>query len=594
MEYWTLRRHLTEVREAVGRHPMLVRMVDLAPRGFGLILRIAPDNTSLCCGLFDEGDGQGIFLSDSWQENLHESALTRRMNQVCRDARICSIDIVGRDRVARFELQTRDPFFKQITRYSLVGEFTGRIGNLLLLDADGIVLEQSRITTNNHPKASYVTPAAVSGAIDPINADDVTLTKILTAPASSWSDRLLGISPVFKRELVQRIANSCASDKASFQPSSIDIFRCLLEEAGDYNSPVFLYLDNGKMAALAAFRLTHLEEKGEVHEFMRVNDALTWLDTHVRRPGRLDAMRERARGGYARELKKREAIAGDQRQRIHEFEDAERLKHLGELIQVNLHEIAPRTPEITVHDWATDMDVVITLDPIRTANQNAQRYFHQYKKAKRGLSEAIRRLKEVSEDIAWLKEQIWYCETAENETSLESLIIRPGAKKQARSLSGNIAGKRKGGNAANGAVRDARKAKILPPLLEIDGCRYYVGRNGRQNDLVTFGVGRRGDLWAHANDVPGAHVVARRPGNTPTTEDEHRAAVLAAWFSFARGSGKVPVDVTDIANVKRIPGGGPGRVNYTHQHTVFVDPREALEWFPDGQPPEQQRSDCKK
>ena len=123
--------------------------------------------------------------------------------------------------------------------------------------------------------------------------------------------------------------------------------------------------------------------------------------------------------------------------------------------------------------------------------------------------------------------------------------------------------------------RELRQAKRLQPFLELDGCRFYVGRNGRQNDLVTFGLGRRGDLWAHAHEVPGAHVVAKRADGSPTPRDAERAALLAAWFSFARDAGKVPVDVTDIAHVRRIPGGGPGRVSFTHQRTILVSPREA-------------------
>ncbi|MFZ2960262.1 MAG: NFACT family protein [Candidatus Ozemobacteraceae bacterium] len=573
MEYWTLRRHLLELKELLGAHPLLIRAVDLAPRGLGLILRTAAQSSAVCCALFGEGEEQGVFFSDAWQENPHESGLSRRINQACRDARIGGIEILGRDRVARFGLQARDPFFQQVTRFTLVGEFTGRIGNLLLLDAEGIVLEQSRVTSNNHPKAPYSAPAAPGGAVEPTCIDDADLAAILAAPPSSWGDRLLGISPLFRRELAHRLS------LPQFV-APVAVFRALLEEAGNLDSSVFLCLESGKLAALVPFRPHHLAGKTEMHEFARVNEALAWLDECIRRPRRLDTLRERARGGYARELEKRETVAAYQRDRIREFENAERLRHLGELLQSHLHEVPPRATHIVVKDWTEDAEVEIPLDPVRTPIQNAQRYFHQYKKAKRGLSEAARRLQELSEEIAWIKEQVWYCETANSEADLEALVIRPGAKKQAR-MSGSGSGKKRSGGGNTGPVRDARRAKALSPLVEIDGCRFFVGRNGRQNDLVTFGVGKRGDVWAHANDVPGAHIVAKRPGGIPTSDDAVHAAVLAAWFSFARGSGKVPVDVTDIAHVKRIPGGGPGRVSYTHQRTLHVNPRDALTWVPE-------------
>ncbi|EKD81087.1 MAG: fibronectin-binding A protein [uncultured bacterium] len=75
--------------------------------------------------------------------------------------------------------------------------------------------------------------------------------------------------------------------------------------------------------------------------------------------------------------------------------------------------------------------------------------------------------------------------------------------------------------------------------------------------------------------MPGAHVILRKAEGEVTENDLHRGALLAAWFSFARSSSKVPVDCADVAHVKRIPGGGPGRVSYTHQRTLLVNPSAA-------------------
>ena len=118
-------------------------------------------------------------------------------------------------------------------------------------------------------------------------------------------------------------------------------------------------------------------------------------------------------------------------------------------------------------------------------------------------------------------------------------------------------------------------------MVEKDNCRFFVGRNCRQNDILTFQIAKKGDWWFHANDVPGSHVILKKLEGQITEDDIYRGAVLAAWFSFARDSSKVAVDNTDVAFVKKIPGGGPGRVSYTHQKTMFVNPQEVKESFPE-------------
>ena len=108
-------------------------------------------------------------------------------------------------------------------------------------------------------------------------------------------------------------------------------------------------------------------------------------------------------------------------------------------------------------------------------------------------------------------------------------------------------------------------------FLEENGCKYYVGHNAKQNDHITFKIGKKGDLWFHANDVPGAHVVLKKIEGEILEEDIVLAARLAALNSFAKNSSKVPVDYTEVTNVKRIPNGGAGQVSYTNQHTIVVD-----------------------
>jgi len=109
-----------------------------------------------------------------------------------------------------------------------------------------------------------------------------------------------------------------------------------------------------------------------------------------------------------------------------------------------------------------------------------------------------------------------------------------------------------------------------------DGSEVRVGRNNRQNDRLTMGWARPDDIWLHARNIPGAHVILRpagsRSGQEPDPEVLETAAMLAAWFSRARASQNVPVDYTLRRYVRKPKGARPGMVIYERQRTLFVTP----------------------
>jgi predicted ribosome quality control (RQC) complex YloA/Tae2 family protein len=119
--------------------------------------------------------------------------------------------------------------------------------------------------------------------------------------------------------------------------------------------------------------------------------------------------------------------------------------------------------------------------------------------------------------------------------------------------------------------QDDRKKRIGAILLS-GGWRCFSGRNARENEEVTFRIGKRGDLWFHARGYPGAHVVLKLDGRTdsPPGEIILEAAVEAARRCGA-SSGVIPVDYTRVQYVNRIRKGKPGQVVYTREKTVFVD-----------------------
>ena len=108
------------------------------------------------------------------------------------------------------------------------------------------------------------------------------------------------------------------------------------------------------------------------------------------------------------------------------------------------------------------------------------------------------------------------------------------------------------------------------------GSVIFIGRNNRQNDIVTFKTAQPRDLWFHTKDIPGSHVILRSSGPSPLQPDIEKAAHLAAWFSKARESANVPVDYTERRFVKKPSGAKPGFVIYERQKTLWVTPETSV------------------
>ena len=110
-----------------------------------------------------------------------------------------------------------------------------------------------------------------------------------------------------------------------------------------------------------------------------------------------------------------------------------------------------------------------------------------------------------------------------------------------------------------------------------DGTPVLVGRNNIENDYLTMKLAAKTDVWMHTKDIPGSHVILRlgegRSLNDLSAEIIYEAASLAAYHSKASGSTNVPVDYVPVRYVKKPNGAKPGMVIFTHNRTVYVDPK---------------------
>lgn len=230
---------------------------------------------------------------------------------------------------------------------------------------------------------------------------------------------------------------------------------------------------------------------------------------------------------------------------------AESAMQQGQLILAYQYMVEPGTSELII----PDLDVSIPLDPRFTPAENAERLFRRYRKLRDAERKLPALLAATEAEAARLEDLAVFARLATSESEL-------------RELSRDLAPQREQKEEKKGG-RDRRRG---PLRFSHGGYTAIVGRNARENEEVTFRLARRTDLWLHARQRTGAHVVVPADGSSVPEDVVEAAAQLAAYFSEGRQDSAVDIDVTQVRNVRKIPGGPPGRVTYQHFRTLRVEP----------------------
>lgn len=550
MDYLTLKKHISYLKEVLKLNPKVIRAYDAPGRSIFLRLKTLEGFLNLCLSL--DSPNQGIRLDENSVEIDKNSLIVRSLNRLIINSNLVGLELAGKEEEGRFDRVVKlhflliDDYFGYKKDFYIFCEFTGRISDVFFCDSELKILDRMSRTSNNLVGEIYRLPDTYKL----LRADDSEnkLLEAFSAPCETWVDKIGGISPLVTREIEFR---SCGKD--GLVEDYLLSFREILSEA-ENSSQCWLYAKSGKVLYISAFELKQLLG-ADSYVFPNVNSGMNFIENEFIKLKRLENEKKRVVALWSRDLKQKKQLLEEQERLRIKYEEAERFQNLGNLVTANLYRIRPGSSLLEAEDWATGEKVTIKLDPSKTPAANAKKYFNLYKKYKRGIMEVDRRIETLLYDIKWLEEQVWLAENAEIESWLE---FEQNPKNKKISKKNNNYQK--------------KVNIIIKPEIESGGSKYYVGHNAKQNDLITFQIAKKGDIWFHANDVPGAHVVLKKIEGEITEEDLLFGARLAAANSFAKSSSKVAVDYTEISNVKRIPKGGPGQVSYSRQRTLYVSP----------------------
>ncbi|MCL2020482.1 MAG: NFACT family protein [Oscillospiraceae bacterium] len=281
---------------------------------------------------------------------------------------------------------------------------------------------------------------------------------------------------------------------------------------------------------------------------------------------RSGAMLKTLNNRYERVLRKIDARRGD----LAACDEREKLRKWGDLINANIYAVKKGESSFTARDYTADGEPVkIPLDPKLSPQQNAQKYYNEYKKLRIAQNTLTGLIKDGEEELKYLESVLDAASRASGDSELLEI-------KQELIETGYISGIRGKDTTAKSGKKPPKQDRPSEPLKfkSSDNTVILVGRNNRQNDVLTLKTAKPDEYWLHTKDIAGSHVIVRSAAPTEKTLEE--AAEIAAWFSKAKNSSRVPVDYTRVRYVKKPSGAKPGMVIFTHNKTLYVTPREEI------------------
>lgn len=470
---------------------------------------------------------------------------------------ISSVKQLGFDRIIIVEIESKNEIGDPIVR-QLHAEIMGRHSNLLLIDKeqDKIVdsLKHLPPSVNSFrtvlPGQPYLAPPT-QNKWNPllVTEEELATFFVETKNAKDIVTQFTGFSPLHAEELLYRMTS--ASNRVQCFKEFIASF------ANGGTSPMYV-LANHK-TYFSPIELTHLH--GDMTTYPNVHEL---LDRVFFARAERDRVKQQA-GDLERWLQNEiDKLALKTKKLTKDYERASKLDQFqlyGELLMANIYTFEKGVKEVTVINYYSENseEITIPVSERKTPIENAQGYYTKYTKAKNALIMVQQQLEKTKEEITYfemLAQQVQQAAPGDIEEIREELAEQGYLK-----------------------LRHSKKKKkpVKPEperYISSTGIAISVGKNNKQNDMLTFKIAKRTDIWLHTKDIPGSHVVIHSSEPDETTLRE--AATLAAYFSKARESSSVPVDYTDIRQVKKPNGAKPGFVIYFEQKTLYIDPDEAL------------------
>lgn len=490
--------------------------------------------------------------------------------------KIIAAEQIGFERVVRISVESYDEL-GDLTVKHLYIEIMGRHSNIILTDADGKILDSIKRVDFTVSSVRQVLPGLLyelppkqekTALLDfsPETRLDFTLPqradKAILAEAG-------GISPLTAREVVYRAFHRTDITSSELNLNKQSALKTellhLADEVknGEFKPCMITEAATGKILDFSAIDIKQYENLAKITYFDSISEL---LDSFYNTRDMRERMRQKTadlvkllNNNIERVSKKLVILTNT----LNDAENKEKYKVYGDLLTANIYKISEGQTFVDVENYYEDgmPTVTIPLDARLSPSGNAQRYYKRYNKAKTAEIEAAKQEKAARADLEYLESTLSALENAETEEDvnlIRSELIAEGYLNRRQNP-------------------QKRKQTAAKPrhFVSSDGFDIYVGRNNTQNDYLTLKFANSSDIWFHTKNIHGSHTVIKLGLDKDVPETTMReAAELTAYYSKARSSSQVPVDYTQIKNVKKPNGAKPGMVIYDRYNTVYVTPKE--------------------
>lgn len=487
---------------------------------------------------------------------------------------LTEIKQIRNDRILIFEFDGTTEIGDK-TKYYVICEIMGQRSNIILCDADYKIIDAVKRVDEGKSSVREILPG-LKYELPPIpekcdmlaDNTEVIVAKILDKAEKMLSkaiiDTVEGISPIVSREIAYR---TVFGDKQAGLLLDIEKERLhneieILRNEIISNKGFYLLSSNDNIPFDFSFmNVRQYENSLFKKEYESISEL---LDDFYFEKDRINRTKRKASDLFKilnNAIERTSRKINNRRLELEKSENREQLRIFAELITANQYRLTEKSLVYTVENYYDNNNTIdIPVNPALTAQQNAQKYFKEYKKA----TNAEKLLHNLIEDG---EQELIYFDT------VFDTLSRADSDREITEIREEL---ENGGYVKSKKGNKQKKDKPLPPLefMSSDGFKIFVGRNNVQNDMLTLKTAKNYDMWLHIQKYAGSHTVIVADKKEITETAIYEAACIAAYHSKAKDSSSAAVDYTLIKNVKKPNGAKPGKVIYNTYNTVYVTPKK--------------------
>lgn len=467
------------------------------------------------------------------------NALTMLLRKHLEGAYIINIRQLGLERILILDVVGRNDFGDQVV-YHMYIEIMGKHSNFILTYEDNKIIDCLKRVSPSMSKR-ILQPGAIyefPPLIDKINPFTIDCNEV----TSSFTKVYQGFSPELSNEMEYRIQSG-------------EDFKDVLNQMNESQS-LYLYKHNDK----EYFHIIPLKHINDTYKEYSLFDG---LDKHFDLIDQKDRIKQQTSdlskyitNEYTRNINKLNKLE----KTLFESKNSEELRIKGEMLYTSLHLITKGMTSIIVDNYYDNTLLEIELDPKLDGKGNAKKYFQKYTKAKNSIIY-------LNEQIDKTKEEIAYFDSLKVSMDNASYYDALEIKEELENL----------GYLKKKKTKQLNKKKNKPHIetyLTKDNITIYIGKNNIQNDYLTFHHASKNDMWFHAKDMPGSHVIVHSENLDEYTI--RLASTIAAYYSKGKNSSSVPVNYTTVRTLKKPSGKKLGQVILDHYKTIYIDPDDSF------------------